>query len=254
MISAMFPPYGRLDGTVRGIELGKHIGGNIWVENDVEISPTATLLGPIFLGKSVKILDDAVIRGPTIIRDYSIIEERAEIDHSIVWRNCYIGKGVELRGAMVLRHCSLKAKAVVYEGAVIGDGSIVGEAAVIHPNVKIWSGKEIEPGATIKNSVIWGSQGRRELFGRYGVTGMINVDFTPEFSARLGAAFGAALPKGSLVTFNRDPLRSPTRRHCRITVSGGESRRFGCPADSGGPVFHAGEQCRGGDACSAIAV
>ncbi len=208
-----------LEGKVRGINLGTHIGGNIWTGGEVEISPSATLLGPIFLGNSVKIQDDAVIRGPTIIRDYSIVGERAEIDRSIVWRNCYIGKGVELRGAMVLRHCSLKAKAVVYEGAVIGDGSIVGEGAVIHPNVKIWSGKEIEPGATIKNSVIWGSQGRRELFGRYGVTGMTNVDFTPEFSARLGAAFGATLPKGSLVTFNRDPHRSP-RMLKRAAIAG----------------------------------
>ena len=47
------------------------------------------------------------------------------------------------------------------------------------------------------------------LFGRYGVTGLVNVDLTPEFAARLGAAFGATLPKGSTVTINRDPHRSP---------------------------------------------
>lgn len=208
-----------LEGKIRHIDLGTHIGGNIWIGNDVEIASTATLLGPIYLGNSVKIKDEAVIKGPTVIRDYTIVEERAEIDRSIVWRNCYIGKGVELRGAMILRHCSLKSKCVVYEGAVIGDGSIIGEGAVIHPNVKIWSGKEIDPGATIKNSVIWGSQGRRVLFGKHGVTGMINVDFTPEFSAKLGAAFGATLPKGSLVTFNRDPHRSP-RMLKRAAVAG----------------------------------
>ncbi len=208
-----------LEGRIANITLGRHIGGNIWVGDDVKIAPSATLLGPIYLGHSVKIKDSAVIRGPTVIRDYTIVEERAQIDRSIVWRNCYIGKGVELRGATVLRHCSLKAKSVVYEGAVVGDGCIVGEGAVIHPNVKIWSGKEIEPGATIKNSVIWGSQGRRVLFGRYGVTGMVNVDFTPEFSAKLGAAFATSLPKGALVTFNRDPHRSP-RMLKRAAVAG----------------------------------
>lgn len=208
-----------LEGKVKGIKLGRDVGDGIWAEGEYEISPSATVIGPVFLGDSVKIMDDVIIRGPSVIRDYTIVEERTEIDRSIVWRNCYIGKGVELRGAMVLRHCSLKAKAVVYEGAVIGDGSIIGEGAVIHPNLKIWPGKEIEPGATIKNSVIWGSQGRRELFGRYGVTGMTNVDFTPEFSARLGAAFGATLPKGSLVTFNRDPHRSP-RMLKRAAIAG----------------------------------
>ncbi|MGE5139206.1 MAG: hypothetical protein ACM3JD_07090, partial [Rudaea sp.] len=58
-------------------------------------------------------------------------------------------------------------------------------------------------------SLIWGSQARRTLFGRYGITGLVNVDLTPEFAARLGAAVGATLPKGSSVIINRDPHRSP---------------------------------------------
>ncbi|NLE77877.1 MAG: hypothetical protein GX605_14150 [Chloroflexi bacterium] len=61
----------------------------------------------------------------------------------------------------------------------------------------------------MKDSIIWGSHGRRVLFGRHGVTGLVNVDLTPEFAAKLGAAFGATLPKGSIVTMNRDPHRSP---------------------------------------------
>jgi len=208
-----------LEGKVQYVNLGTHLGGNIWAGGDVEIAPTATLLGPIYLGKSVRIKEGAIIKGPTVIRGYTIVEEHAQVDRSIIWRNCYIGKGVELRGALVLKHCSLKSKSVVYEGAVIGDGSIIGEGAVIHPNVKIWSGKEIEPGATVKDSVIWGSQGRRVLFGQYGVTGTVNVDFTPEFSAKLGTAFGATLPKGSTVIFNRDPHRAP-RMLKRAAIAG----------------------------------
>jgi mannose-1-phosphate guanylyltransferase/phosphomannomutase len=55
---------------------------------------------------------------------------------------------------------------------------------------------------------VWGSQGRRDLFGRFGVTGVVNIDLTPEFSAKLGAAFGATLPKRSIVTINRDMHQS----------------------------------------------
>jgi mannose-1-phosphate guanylyltransferase/phosphomannomutase len=120
-----------------------------------------------------------------------------------------VGESAEVRGAVVSRRCNLKAKSVLFEGAIIGDNSRVGEGAVIHPNVKIWPGKEIDPGARVKSSIIWGAQGRRVLFGRYGVTGVVNVDLTPEFAARLGAAFGATLPKGALITINRDPHRSP---------------------------------------------
>jgi mannose-1-phosphate guanylyltransferase/phosphomannomutase len=48
---------------------------------------------------------------------------------------------------------------------------------------------------------------------------VVNIDLTPEFSAKLGAAFGATLPKGSIVTINRDIHRSP-RMIKRAIISG----------------------------------
>ncbi len=198
---------------------GQHIGGDVWVGNAVEIAPDAQLYGPIFLGDEVKIKGGVIIHGPTVIRDYTIIDNRAHIDRSIIWRNCYIGEGAEVRGAIICRQCTVKSKAVLFEGVVVGDNSIVGEGAVLHASVKVWPEKEIEPGATVKTSIIWGARGRRILFGRFGVTGVVNVDLTPEFAAKLGAAFGATLPKGSNVTINRDPHRSP-RMIKRAVISG----------------------------------
>ncbi len=200
-------------------DLGEHIGGDVWVGEDVEIAPDAQLYGPVYLGDEVKIKGGVIIHGPTVVRDYTIVDNRVHIDRSIIWRNCYIGEGAEVRGAIVGRQCTIKSKAVLFEGVVLGDNSIVGEGAVLHSNVKIWPGKEIEPGATVKTSIIWGARGRRVLFGRFGVTGVVNVDLTPEFAARLGAAFGATLPKGSTVTINRDPHRSP-RMIKRAVISG----------------------------------
>ena len=200
-------------------ELGQHIGGNIWCGEGVEIAPDAQLYGPIYLGSEVKIKGGVVIHGPTTIRDYTIVDNRAHVERSIIWRNCYIGEGAEIRGAIVGKQCSIKSKAVLFEGVVVGDNSIVGEGAVVHSNVKIWPDKEIEPGATVKTSIIWGARGRRILFGRFGVTGVVNVDLLPEFAARLGAAFGASMPKGATVTINRDPHRSP-RMMKRGIISG----------------------------------
>jgi mannose-1-phosphate guanylyltransferase/phosphomannomutase len=208
-----------LEGKVRHINLGDHIGGGVWTGRAVEIAPDAALYGPLYLGNEVKVKGGVVIHGPAVIRDYTIIDNRAQIERSVIWRNCYVGESAEVRGAVVSRQCNLKAKSVLFEGSVIGDQALIGEGAVIHPNVKIWPGKEIDSGATVKSSIIWGSQGRRVLFGRYGVTGVVNVDLTPEFSARLGAAFGATLPKGSLITINRDPHRSP-RMLKRAIISG----------------------------------
>ncbi len=198
-----------LAGKVNLPRVGQHIGGGIWVERDAEIAPDAQLHGPIFLGHGTKIKDGVIIHGPSVIRDYTILDSRANIDRSIIWRNSYIGERAELRGVIVLRQCNIRSRAVLFEGVVIGDGVQIGSGAVIQPNVKIWPSKEVDEGATVTSSIIWGSQGRRVLFGRYGVTGLVNVEITPEFCARIGAAYGATLPRGSVVTINRDAHYTP---------------------------------------------
>ncbi|MBM3188995.1 MAG: nucleotidyl transferase, partial [Chloroflexi bacterium] len=197
-----------LSGNVQVDALGQQIRERIWCGEGVEIAPDAQLYGPIFLGNGAKVKEGVIVHGPTVIQDYSVIDRYAHLERSVVLRNCYVGEGAELRGALIGQQCSIKRKAVIFEGSVVGDASIIGEGAIIHPAVKIWPRKEIEAGATVNTSIIWGSQGRHVLFGRFGVTGLVNIDLTPEFAARLGAAFGASLPKGSTVTINRDPDRS----------------------------------------------
>jgi mannose-1-phosphate guanylyltransferase/phosphomannomutase len=208
-----------LNGVLHLGELGEHIGGGIWTGGPVEIAPDAQIFGPVYLGEAVQIKAGVEIHGPAVIRDFTVLDNRARVHRSIVWRNCYIGEGAELRGAVIGRQCSLKARANVFEGAVLADRSVAGEGSVIQPGVKLWPNKKVDAGATVSHSIIWGAQGRRVLFGRYGVTGVVNVDFTPDMIARLGAAFGSILPKGSTVTINRDPHRS-SRMIKRAVVAG----------------------------------
>ncbi|MEO8287625.1 MAG: mannose-1-phosphate guanyltransferase [Chloroflexota bacterium] len=200
-----------LRGEVNLPRLGKETepGSGIWCEDEVEIDRDAQITGPVFLGAGVKVKAGAIIRGPAVIRDVSIVDSHATIDRAIIWRNCYIGERAEVRGAIIQTRVNVKPHAMIFEGAVIGDETIVGDSSVIRPNVKIWPAKEIESGATISASIIWGSQGRRNLFGRWGVTGLVNVDLTPEFAAKLGAAYGGVFPKGSTVTVNRDSHYTP---------------------------------------------
>jgi mannose-1-phosphate guanylyltransferase/phosphomannomutase len=198
----------------------KNIGGNIWCEDGVEIDEDAQLYGPIYLAHDCKIKSGAIVHGPSTIGHYTILDERSQVDRSIVWNNSYIGERAELRGAIVGSSTNIKSKAVMFEGSVIGDNSIVQEGAIIQPNVKIWPDKEIESGAVVNSSIIWGSQGRRGLFSRFGVTGLVNVDITPEFATKLGAAYGAVLPKGSVVCLNRDSSHRTSRMIKRAIVAG----------------------------------
>jgi mannose-1-phosphate guanylyltransferase / phosphomannomutase len=199
--------------------VGRDLGGGVWINDDVEIAPDAHLHGPIYLGQGVKIKSGVVINGPAMVRDYTIVDSRASIDRSLIWRNSYIGERAELRGAIVLKQCNIKSRAVLFEGSVIGDSTVVNAGAVIQPGVKIWPSKEVDEGATVNSSIIWGSQGRRVLFGRHGITGLVNIDITPEFCARLGAAYGAILPRGATVIVNRDAHYTP-RMLKRAMISG----------------------------------
>ena len=198
-----------LEGKLQVPEIGKHIGGGIWTDGEVEIAPDAQLYGPIYLGQGCKIKGGVIVHGPSVIREYAVVDSHAHVDRSIVWRNSYLGERSEIRGAIICRQCSIKSRVLIFEGAVIGDNTIVNEGAIIQPQVKIWPNKEVESGATVSSSIIWGHQGRRALFGRWGITGLANIDITPEFGARLGAAYGATLRKGGSVTMNRDPHRTP---------------------------------------------
>jgi len=199
--------------------IGEHIGGDIWVGKGIEIASNAQLYGPIYLGDEVKIKGGVIIHGPSVIRDYSVIDNHNRVDHSLIWRNSYVGESCELRGSIISRQCTIKSHVSIFEGVVVGENCVLGEGSVLHPDVKLWTHKEVEPGTTVKESIIWGNQGRRSLFNQHGVTGVVNVDLTPEFAAKLGTALGAILPKGSYVAVNRDSHRA-SRMLKRALVSG----------------------------------
>lgn len=198
-----------LEGRVQLERQGTEVRPGLWCNEEVELSPEAQIDGSVYLGFGVKVKAGAVIHGPSVVRDFAIVEQRAHIDRSVIWRNSYIGERAELRGAMIGRQSTVKRQAMVFEGAVVGDGTTVNRSAIIQPGVKIWPGKEIEEGATVSSSIVWGAQARKVLFGRFGVSGLVNVDITPEYAGRLGAAYGATLPRGSIVTMNRDAHYTP---------------------------------------------
>ncbi len=64
--------------------------------------------------------------------------------------------------------------------------------------VKVYPFKTIEAGAVVNTSVIWESRGQRTLFGTRGVSGLVNVEITPELCVRLASAYATTLKKGSI--------------------------------------------------------
>ena len=87
-----------------------------------------------------------MIHGPTVIGDYTIVDERATIDRSVIWQNCYIGEGADLHEALIGKQCSLKAGTVFFEGTVAEDNCTIGEGAIVRSNVKLWPTRRSTPG------------------------------------------------------------------------------------------------------------
>jgi mannose-1-phosphate guanylyltransferase/phosphomannomutase len=147
--------------------------------------------------------------GPyTVLGSNVRVRRDVDLERAVVHDNAYLGETVRLRGSVVGRACDLRRGARCDEGAVLGDECFVGENAHIGTGVKVYPFKTVEAGATINSSIIWESKGARSLFGRHGVTGLANVDVTPELAARVGMAWATTLKKNATVIASRDSSRS----------------------------------------------
>jgi len=125
-----------------------------------------------------------------------------------VHNNVYIGQGVTLRGCVIGKNTDVMALARIEEGAVVGDECVIEPEAYLSAGVKVYPFKTIEAGAVVNTSVIWESRGQRTLFGPRGVSGLINVEITPELCVRLASAYATTLRKGAVVTTSRDVSRA----------------------------------------------
>jgi len=168
------------------------------------ISKKATISGPVLLGENCRIEDGAFVAPYSVIGDNVVLDKEASIKRSVIWNNAYIGKSAAIRGAVIGRGVTIKPGANILEGAAVGDNSLINERSMIKPNVKLWPSKNVEAGAVVKESVVWGTKHKKELFGTEGVPGLVNRDITPELGAKLGAAYGSILKEASIVTVSSD--------------------------------------------------
>ncbi len=193
--------------------------GRRWIAEDADVDAGARIDGPALIGAGAKVRRGAWINGPCVVGAHTTVDINAKLSNSILWDHVYVGEGSRLRGAVVCRGATVKSGSLLEEGSVIGGEVVVGAGATVNPNVRIWPNKEIEAGSVVRESVIWAGSWKRGLFTAYGMTGLANVEFTPEFAARLGASVGALFAKGATVAISRDSTRSARMIH-RALASG----------------------------------
>lgn len=183
---------------------GRREGGAIWIGEDTEIDPSAQIIGPVLIGKNCRIKAGAIVGPETVLGDNCLIEQNAVLQRAIVWDSNYVGARTQLSGCTVCFRCTIKDDVTVGEGAVIGDRCLIESDSAIRSLVKLWPDKVIEAGSVVTASLIWGARTQASLFRDLGVSGIANVEMTPDFATKLGASYGAFLKKGSTVITSRD--------------------------------------------------
>lgn len=199
--------YDALQEQVQLEPVGRELYPQIWVGHNSIIHPRAILRPPLLIGHNCRVQGDVCLESGTVLGDNVIIGSRSHLNQAIVWGGSVIGEESVLDSCIIGRRVRVDRHAIVQEGAVIGSRTRIGEESAIGRGVRIWPGKQIEAGARVNQSLIWGSTGQRNLFGYQGVAGLANVDITPEFAVRLAAAYASTLEPGTSVLISRDQRR-----------------------------------------------
>ena len=131
----------------------------------------------------------------------------------------HVGRSVLIENAIVGRSCDIRSHVRIHEEVAIGDEVTIGAESVVMPGVRIFPFKEVESGSQVFENLVFESRGSSHLFSAEGVTGLVNVDLTPENALRLAAAFGTALRRGARVVASRE-AQDACRLIKRAMISG----------------------------------
>ncbi|MDX2036726.1 MAG: NDP-sugar synthase [Isosphaeraceae bacterium] len=77
----------------------------IRIERNVSLHPTARVHSPIFVGEDSRIGEGVVLGPGTIIGSGCIVDKMSTLDHTLLFPRSYVGQGIELSHAIVVRRC-----------------------------------------------------------------------------------------------------------------------------------------------------
>lgn len=208
---------GKVDVNIPGTRMNL-IGRDVITGENTIIEEVVNLKGGVVIGKNCVIKRGATVVN-SVIGDNCIIECGAKVTNSVIWNDTYVGPNSTMKEDIIGRNCRILSKAYISEDVVIADECHIGEDAVLKANIKIWPHKYVDTGSTLSTSLIWGEKWNKVLFGAYGISGLANIEITPEFAAKLGAACGAFFGKSANVATSRDSHKT-SRLINRALISG----------------------------------
>ena len=195
---------GKVDTQLDGFE----VSPGVWVGEGADVHPDVQLKGPLYIGDYAKVEAGAELREFTVLGRNAVVKSGAFLHRAVVHDNCFIGPLANLRACVIGKNTDVMRSARIDEGCVIGDECVIEEEAIVSAGVKVYPFKTVDAGSFVNTNVIFESRGSRNLFGPRGVSGIVNVEITPELAVRLASAWATTLKKGSTVTTSRDVSRA----------------------------------------------
>ena len=177
--------------------------GVIYVGENVKVADYDRFEGVVVIGNNTRIGKKAKIIN-SVIGSFCEIEDECEIIDSVIWDRTKVKRRAKLTLDVIGYDNFIGEGAEINENVFISDRCIIGSSAKLLPNIKLWPLKVVEDGSILSKSLVWEDKWLSELFTEARVSGISNIEMTPEFGAKLGAAFGALLGQGKTVIVSRD--------------------------------------------------
>ena len=198
---------------------GVRLRGNVWMGEGVEIEDFDRIEGPAYLGNYCRISADGTVGPLSVLGTGVTLRDRARVVASVIDAGTHIGRSALIENAIIGRSCDIREHVRIHEDVAVGDEVTIGAETVVWPSVRIYPFKEVESGSQVVENLIFESRGSAQLFAADGISGLVNVDLTPETALRVAAAYGTALKRGARVVASREALAS-CRMIKRAMISG----------------------------------
>lgn len=104
---------------------GTRTDGKVWVGKDVQIQPSAKLLGPSIIGEKVRIWKNTEIKDYVVLGDGVLVGESSSLERVIVWKGTKIGSHVRLSDCIIGKDCMIDDDVIISHKLVLADGSVI---------------------------------------------------------------------------------------------------------------------------------
>src|SRR6202790_2716840 len=198
---------------------GSPVAPGVFAGEGSRIDPEARIEGPVVIARDGRVAAGASIVGPAVIGDRTIVGRSATVCRSVLWEDVYVGEEAALNDCTVADRNIIEKRAKVNENTVLGRGCPIGAGATVNAHLKLWPDKWVSAGSIVSMSLIYGQKWPGSLFGSVGISGLANLEITPEFALKLGQAFGTFLKPAQTVMTSRD-THPASRVMNRCVISG----------------------------------